>query len=70
MRIAILALGLTTTLITGSLAMPAPPMPIVLLANTIQVHGCHHYYDQDVSGWHRHDNNCATGSKNRKPVQG
>ena len=41
-----------------ALAMPFAPLPVSPIA--IQVHGCHHHYAHDLTGWRRHDNNCRT----------
>jgi len=58
MRAVILAIGLVLGSVPACLAMPvaSPPM----LAITIQVHGCHHHYAHDLTGWHRHANDCQT----------
>jgi len=58
MRSAIVALALVLCSIPSCLAMPMAPLPT--LRNSIQVHGCHHQYAHDLTGWHRHDNNCRT----------
>ena len=68
MRVAILVLGMVVSLGSAALASPLAPLPLV--STTIQVHGCHHYYAQDLSGWHRHDKDCrmlrgAVGRKSR-----
>jgi hypothetical protein len=57
MRSAIVALGLVLCSIPPCLAMPVAPLPT--LRPSIQVHGCHHQYAHDLTGWHRHDNNCV-----------
>jgi len=72
MRIAILASGIVWLLTSASVAMPIAPWPI--LPNAILVHGCHHHYAHDLSGWHRHDKECNTlrglvGGKNRNPAK-
>src|SRR5262249_32323214 len=59
-------------LVPASIAMPAAPLPIV--SDAVQVHGCHHHYAHDMSGWHRHDKECRTlrgvvGRKNRVPAK-
>ena len=33
---------------------------LMTLSNTVQVHGCHHGYGHDLSGWHRHSKECRT----------
>jgi hypothetical protein len=43
---------------TPCLAMPVAPLPV--WRASVQVHGCHHQYAHDLTGWHRHDNNCRT----------
>jgi hypothetical protein len=58
MRVAILVLGIVVSLASTALALPVTRPPAV--SATIQVHGCHHYYAQDLSGWHRHDKDCRT----------
>jgi hypothetical protein len=58
MRAAILVLGIVVSLGSTALALPLAPPPLV--STTIQVHGCHHYYAQDLGGWHRHDKDCRT----------
>jgi hypothetical protein len=72
MRAAILASGIVIGLVSTSLAMPVAPLPG--LPKSIQVHGCHYYYGQDMSGWHRHDKECRTlrgvvGRKSRNPTK-
>ena len=72
MRAAILASGIILALPFSSLGMPVAPLPD--LSKSVQVHGCHHYYAQDISGWHRHDKECRTlrgvvGRKNRNLVK-
>jgi hypothetical protein len=71
MRSAIVASGIILGLVLQSLAMPVslPDLP-----KSVQVHGCHHYYAHDMSGWHRHDKECRTlrgvvGRKGRSPVK-
>jgi hypothetical protein len=65
---------LTFAFVMG-MATAAFAMPLTLSAassNVVLVHGCHHYYAQDLSGWHRHDKNCNTlrGTvKNRNSVK-
>jgi hypothetical protein len=72
MRTAILASGIILALSSASIAMPfAPPFAP---SNAMPVHGCHHYYAHDISGWHRHDETCSTlrgmvGGKNKNPVK-
>jgi hypothetical protein len=56
MRVAILVVGVAVSLGSTALALPLAPPPVV--STTIQVHGCHQYYAQDLSGWHRHDQDC------------
>ncbi len=57
MRNAILTLGFVMGTAAVALAVPLAPAPDS--PNTVVlVHGCHHYYAQDMSGWHRHDKNC------------
>jgi len=70
MRAAILVLVIAVSLCSPARALPLAPPPLVSTA--IQVHGCHHYYAQDLSGWHRHDKDCRTlrgvvGRKSRSP---
>ena len=72
MRAAVLALAIILGLVSAPLAMPVAPLPE--LPNSVQVHGCHHYYAQDMSGWHRHDKECRTlrgvvGRKSRNPAK-
>jgi len=72
MRAAILASGIILGLVSASLAMPVAPPPD--LPKSVQVHGCHHYYAQDISGWHRHDKECRSlrgvvGRKSRTPAK-
>jgi hypothetical protein len=73
MRAAILGSGIILWLVSAPLAMPVASLPG--LTNTVQVHGCHHYYAHDISGWHRHDKECRTirgvvGRKSRSPAKG
>jgi len=58
MRSAILASVLAVVSVSASQAMPVAPQPAAQPA--IQVHGCHHGYGQDLTGWHRHDRECRT----------
>jgi len=58
MRSAILASVLAVVSVSASQAMPVVPQPETPAA--VQVHGCHHGYGQDVTGWHRHDRECRT----------
>jgi len=72
MRATIIAFG--TILASASTSSAMPVAPLSAPPNAIQVHGCHHYYAQDISGWHRHDQSCNTlrgvvGRKNRNPVR-
>ena len=72
MRAAIVASGIILGLVLQSLAMPVAPLPD--LPKSVQVHGCHHYYAHDMSGWHRHDKECRTlrgvvGRKGRSPAK-
>jgi hypothetical protein len=56
MRTAILTLGFVLGMAAVAYAMP--PATPASSSNVLLVHGCHHYYAQDMSGWHRHDKNC------------
>jgi hypothetical protein len=72
MRSAILALGISLGMVGVSLAMPVAPLAV---PSSIKVHGCHHYYAHDISGWHRHDKECRTlrgvvVRKSRNPTKG
>ena len=72
MRTTILTLGFILGLVRVSMAMPVAPPPV--LSNAVEVHGCHHYYAQDMSGWHRHDKNCdalrgLVSHKSRNPAK-
>jgi hypothetical protein len=72
MRTAFLASGLTLALVSLSTAMPVAVPPSV--SKLTQTHGCHPYYDHDLSGWHRHDSACnalrgLVGGKNRNPAK-
>jgi len=72
MRAAILASGIALGWASASLAMPVAPLRE--LPSFDQVHGCHHYYAHDISGWHRHDKECRTlrtvvGRKGRNPAK-
>jgi len=58
MRIPILTLGFVLGMAAAAFAMPLAPAPGS--SSVVRVHGCHHYYAQDMSGWHRHDKNCST----------
>jgi len=73
MRSAVLALGISLGMVGVSLAMPV--VPFAVPRDSIKVHGCHHYYAHDLSGWHRHDKECRTlrgvvGRKSRNPTKG
>jgi hypothetical protein len=72
MRAAFLASGIILGLVSASLAMPLAPLHG--LPKALQVHGCHHHYAQDISGWHRHDKECRSlrgvvGRKSRNPAK-
>jgi hypothetical protein len=72
MRAAILASGIILGLVSASMAMPMAPL--ASLPNSIQIHGCHHYYAHNMSGWHRHDKECRwlqgmVGRKSRHPAK-
>ena len=72
MRAAILASAIALGLVSTSAAMPLALLPVPL--NSVQIHGCHHHYAQDASGWHRHDKDCRSlhglgARKNRSPVK-
>jgi len=73
MRTALLVAGLMLVLVSASTAMPVARLPSASLGT--QIHGCHHYYDRDLSAWHRHHEACDTfrglvGNKNRTPPKG
>jgi hypothetical protein len=57
MRTAILASAIILGLVSASMAMPVPFL--AAFSNAVQAHGCHRYYAQDMSGWHRHDKESA-----------
>jgi len=72
MRATILASAIVLIFSPSALAMPVVPAPV--LPAPIQIHGCHHGYSRDVTGWHRHDDACRTlrglvGRKNRHQVK-
>jgi hypothetical protein len=72
MRPAILVSGIILGLVSACLAMPVAPPPD--LPKSVQVHGCHHDYAHDISGWHRHDKECralrgVAGRKSRNPAK-
>ena len=63
---------LTSAIVMGSVSvsMALPVAPQGASPAVIRIHGCHHTYGQDVTGWHRHDRACQTlrglaGRKNR-----
>jgi len=58
MRTAILTLWFVQGIAAAAFAMPLAPAPSS--SDVVLIHGCHHYYAHDVSGWHRHDKNCNT----------
>jgi hypothetical protein len=70
MRVSILVLGAVLGLASAAMALPIGPLPAA--PNVSRIHGCHHSYAQDMSGWHRHDSRCRTlrgtvGRKSRNP---
>jgi len=72
MRTAFLVFGLILVFVSVSAAMPVAVLSSVSKAS--QIHGCHQYYDHDLSGWHRHGNACnaprgSVGSKNQNPAK-
>jgi len=72
MRTTILTVG--TILGFGSACMALPIASLPATPKAAQAHGCHHYYAQDLSGWHRHDKTCRTlrgtvGRKGRNPTK-
>ncbi len=52
----------------GSAGMAMPLATVRAAPEALQVHGCHQYYSEDMSGWHRHDKECRTlrGAVGRK----
>jgi hypothetical protein len=73
MRAAILASSIVLAFAPACLAMPLATLSAP--SKVVQVHGCHHYYAHDLSGWHRHDKECRTlrgaaGRKGRNPAKG
>src|SRR5215470_17512452 len=37
-----------------------PDVTVRDVAEAVRIHGCHHTYGHDVTGWHRHDKACRT----------
>jgi hypothetical protein len=64
MHTAILTFAFVMGMAAVAIAMPLTPS--AGSSNVVLVHGCHHYYAQDISGWHRHDKNCARHCKEPK----
>ncbi len=56
MRAAIVAIGWVLCSVPACPAMPVASFPV--FGTAIQVHGCHHYYADDITGWHRHYTDC------------
>ena len=68
MRATLLAPAIGIGSVSVSMAFLVAPPPTA--AEVVRIHGCHHTYGQDVTGWHRHDRACQTlrgllGRRNR-----
>ena len=57
MRTVILASAVILGMASAANSIPVAPQATI--SNAIGVHGCHHYYAHDLSGWHRHDYGCS-----------
>jgi hypothetical protein len=58
MRAALLAAAINIGVTSVSMAFPAAlQLPS---SAAMKIHGCHHTFEQDVTGWHRHDLACRT----------
>ena len=58
MRGAILASVIVMGSVSVSMAFPVAPQGAA--PEAVRIHGCHHTYGQDVTGWHRHARECQT----------
>ena len=68
MRATLLVCAIGIAAASAAMAFPVASPPTA--AKMVRIHGCHHTYGQDVTGWHRHDGKCQTlrglaGRKNR-----
>ena len=68
MRATLLASAISIGSASVSMAFPVALQPGT--PEVMRIHGCHHTYGQDVTGWHRHDRACQTlrgllGRRNR-----
>jgi len=53
MRATLLASAISIGSVSVSMAFPVALQPAA--AEAVRIHGCHHTYGRDVTGWHRHD---------------
>ena len=58
MRAMLLACTITIGSVSVAMAFPVALQPAA--PELAKIHGCHHAYRQDVTGWHRHDQACRT----------
>ena len=58
MRATLLAPAIGIGSVSVSMAFPVALQPAA--AEPVRIHGCHHAYGRDVTGWHRHDQACLT----------
>jgi len=58
MRATLLASAIGIGSVSVAMAFPVAFQPAV--AEAVRIHGCHHTYGHDVTGWHRHDKACRT----------
>jgi hypothetical protein len=58
MRAALLASAISIGAVSASMAFPVALQPAA--PELVRIHGCHHTYRHDVTGWHRHDQACRT----------
>ena len=58
MRAALLASAISIG--WASVAMAFPVAPEGAAPEAVRIHGCHHAYEHDLTGWHRHNRECQT----------
>jgi len=58
MRAMLLASAISIGSVSVAMAFPVALQPAA--PELVRIHGCHHTYRQDVTGWRRHDQACRT----------
>ena len=58
MRATLLASAISIGSVSVSMAFPVALQPAT--PEAVRIHGCHHTYGHDLTGWHRHNRECQT----------